>query len=165
MQQPLRKVFGRYQGAGYPRYSLSSTVTRRAKIRTAHHPRLALADDIGDGSSLRGSGNSDKPARRCRPELNKFIGLHCSFRNPTAEDDSANVSRVPGGPYMWKSAMVAAALFLPTCAADEEQRKAQREEFAKAAAEAEAQIAQQTTPDAKVTEGLAPRSILIAARL
>jgi glutathione S-transferase len=32
---------------------------------------------------------------------------------------------------------------LAVCAADEEQRKAQREEFAKAAAEAEAQIAQQ----------------------
>src|SRR5262249_27348399 len=46
--------------------------------------------------------------------------------------------------YMWKGAKVAAALFLlAACAADEEQRKAQREEFAKAAAEAEAQIAQQ----------------------
>jgi outer membrane biogenesis lipoprotein LolB len=45
---------------------------------------------------------------------------------------------------MWKGAKVAAALFLlAACAADEEQRKAQREEFAKAAAEAEAQIAQQ----------------------
>jgi len=48
------------------------------------------------------------------------------------------------GLYMWKGAKVAAALFLlAACAADEEQRKAQREEFAKAAAEAEAQIAQQ----------------------
>ena len=46
--------------------------------------------------------------------------------------------------YMWKGAKVAAALFLlAACAADEQQRKAQSEEFAKAAAEAEAQIAQQ----------------------
>ena len=45
---------------------------------------------------------------------------------------------------MWKGAKVAAVVFLlAACAADEEQRKAQREEFAKAAAEAEAQIAQQ----------------------
>jgi hypothetical protein len=35
------------------------------------------------------------------------------------------------------------SFFLAACAADEEQRKAQREEFAKAATEAEAQIAQQ----------------------
>src|SRR6516164_7462468 len=45
---------------------------------------------------------------------------------------------------MWEGAKVAAVLFLlAACAADEEQRRAQREEFAKAAAEAEAQIAQQ----------------------
>jgi len=45
---------------------------------------------------------------------------------------------------MWKGAMVASVLFLlAACAADEQQRKAQQEEYAKAAAEAEAQIAQQ----------------------
>ena len=45
---------------------------------------------------------------------------------------------------MRKGAMVAAALFLLTaCAANEELRKAQMDEAAKAAAEAEAQIAQQ----------------------
>jgi len=45
---------------------------------------------------------------------------------------------------MWKGATVAAVfLLLAACAADEEQRKAQQEEYAKAAAEAEAQIAQQ----------------------
>jgi hypothetical protein len=53
---------------------------------------LALADDTGDGSSFRGSGNSDNPARRCRSELNKVIGFALFFRNPTAEDDSAHVS-------------------------------------------------------------------------
>jgi hypothetical protein len=59
-------------------------------------------------------------------------------------DDGIVRRRGGGGPYMWKGAKVAAALFLlAACAADEEQRKAQREEFAKAAAEAEAQIAQQ----------------------
>jgi hypothetical protein len=59
-------------------------------------------------------------------------------------DDGIVHRRGGGGPYMWKGAKVAAALFLlAACAADEEQRKAQREEFAKAAAEAEAQIAQQ----------------------
>jgi len=65
---------------------------------------------------------------------------------------------------MWKGAKVAAALFLlAACAADEEQRKAQREEFAKAAAEAGSRS--RTMPDAKVTEGLALRPILIAAHL
>ena len=45
---------------------------------------------------------------------------------------------------MWKGATVAAVFFLlAACAANEEQRKAQRDENAKAAAEAEAQIAQQ----------------------
>jgi Flp pilus assembly protein TadD len=45
---------------------------------------------------------------------------------------------------MWKGAAVAAVFFLlAACAADEEQRRAQQEEYAKAAAEAEAQIAQQ----------------------
>jgi Flp pilus assembly protein TadD len=45
---------------------------------------------------------------------------------------------------MWKGATVAAVFFLLAgCAADEGQRKAQQEEYAKAAAEAEAQIAQQ----------------------
>jgi len=45
---------------------------------------------------------------------------------------------------MWKGATVAAVFFLLAgCAADEKQRKAQQEEYAKAAAEAEAQIAQQ----------------------
>jgi len=45
---------------------------------------------------------------------------------------------------MWKGAAVAAAfLLLGACAADEKQRKVQQEENAKAAAEAEAQIAQQ----------------------
>jgi hypothetical protein len=45
---------------------------------------------------------------------------------------------------MWKGAMVAAVFFLlAACAADEEQRRAQQEEYAKAAAQAEAQIAQQ----------------------
>jgi len=46
---------------------------------------------------------------------------------------------------MWKSARVAAALFLlAACAQDnKEQRKAESEEFAKATAQAEAQIAQQ----------------------
>ena len=59
-------------------------------------------------------------------------------------DDGIVRRRGGGGPYMWKGAKVAAALFLlAACAADEEQRKAQREEFAKATAEAEAQIAQQ----------------------
>jgi hypothetical protein len=44
---------------------------------------------------------------------------------------------------MWKGAKVAAVVFLlAACAADEEQRKAQRDEAAKAAAEAEAQMAQ-----------------------
>ena len=59
-------------------------------------------------------------------------------------DDGIVRRRGGRGSYMWKGAKVAAALFLlAACAADEEQRKAQREEFAKAAAEAEAQIAQQ----------------------
>ena len=59
-------------------------------------------------------------------------------------DDGIVRRRGGGGPYMWKGAKVAAVLFLlAACAADEEQRRAQREEFAKAAAEAEAQIAQQ----------------------
>jgi outer membrane biogenesis lipoprotein LolB len=45
---------------------------------------------------------------------------------------------------MWKGATVAAAfLLLGACAQDKEQKKAQQEENAKAAAEAEAQIAQQ----------------------
>jgi outer membrane biogenesis lipoprotein LolB len=46
---------------------------------------------------------------------------------------------------MWKGATVAALFFLllAACAANEEQRKAQQEESAKAAAEADAQIAQQ----------------------
>jgi len=45
---------------------------------------------------------------------------------------------------MWKGAKVAAALFLlAACAQDKEQRKAETEEFAKAAAQAEAQVAQQ----------------------
>ena len=45
---------------------------------------------------------------------------------------------------MWKGATVAAAfLLLGACAQDKEQNKAQQEENAKAAAEAEAQIAQQ----------------------
>ena len=45
---------------------------------------------------------------------------------------------------MWKGAMVAAVFFLlAACAADEQQRRAQQEEYAKAAAQAEAQIAQQ----------------------
>ena len=45
---------------------------------------------------------------------------------------------------MWKGATVAAVFFLlAACAADEEQRRAQQEEYAKAAAQAEAQIAQQ----------------------
>jgi outer membrane biogenesis lipoprotein LolB len=45
---------------------------------------------------------------------------------------------------MWKAAKVSAALFLlAACAQDKEQRKAETEEFAKAAAQAEAQIAQQ----------------------
>ena len=45
---------------------------------------------------------------------------------------------------MWKGATVVAVFFLlAACAADEEQRKAQQEEYAKAAAQAEAQIAQQ----------------------
>ena len=45
---------------------------------------------------------------------------------------------------MWKGAVVAAVFFLlAACAADEEQRRAQQEEYAKAAAQAEAQIAQQ----------------------
>ena len=45
---------------------------------------------------------------------------------------------------MWKGVTVAAVFFLlAACAADQEQRKAQQEEYAKAAAEAEAQIAQQ----------------------
>jgi hypothetical protein len=67
---------------------------------------------------------------------------------------------------MWKGANVAAALFLlAACAEDKEQLKAQTEEAAKAAAQAEAQIAQQDTSDAEVTEGPALRPILIAARL
>ncbi len=45
---------------------------------------------------------------------------------------------------MWKGATVAAAfLLLGACAQDKEQSKAQTEEFAKAAGEAAAQIAQQ----------------------
>ena len=45
---------------------------------------------------------------------------------------------------MWKGAKVAAALFLlAACAQDKEQRKAETEDFAKAVAQAEAQIAQQ----------------------
>jgi outer membrane biogenesis lipoprotein LolB len=45
---------------------------------------------------------------------------------------------------MWKGAKVAAALFLlAACAQDKEQRKAETEEFAKAVAQADAQIAQQ----------------------
>jgi hypothetical protein len=45
---------------------------------------------------------------------------------------------------MWKGATVAAALLLlGACAQDKEQNKAQTEEFAKAAGEAEAQIAEQ----------------------
>ena len=45
---------------------------------------------------------------------------------------------------MWKGAKVAAALFLlAACAQDKEQRTAETEEFAKAAAQAEAQVAQQ----------------------
>ena len=44
---------------------------------------------------------------------------------------------------MWKGATVAAVFsLLAACAANEEQRKAQQDENAKAAAEAEAQIAQ-----------------------
>jgi hypothetical protein len=45
---------------------------------------------------------------------------------------------------MWKGAKVVAAFFLlAACVDDKEQRKAQTDEFAKAAAEATAQIAQQ----------------------
>ena len=45
---------------------------------------------------------------------------------------------------MWKAAKVLAVFFLlAACAQDKEQRKAESEEFAKAAAQAEAQIAQQ----------------------
>jgi outer membrane biogenesis lipoprotein LolB len=45
---------------------------------------------------------------------------------------------------MWKGAAVGGSFFLlAACAANEEQRKAQQDENAKAAAEAEAQIAQQ----------------------
>jgi hypothetical protein len=45
---------------------------------------------------------------------------------------------------MWKGAtVVAALLLLGACAQDKEQNKAQAEEFAKAAREAEAQIAEQ----------------------
>ena len=51
---------------------------------------------------------------------------------------------LPGGFTMWKGATVAAAfLLLGACAQDKEQNKAQTEEFAKAAGEAAAQIAQQ----------------------
>jgi hypothetical protein len=52
--------------------------------------------------------------------------------------------RAREGLNMWNGAKVAAALFLlAACAEDKEQRKAQTDEFAKAAGEAEAQIAQQ----------------------
>jgi hypothetical protein len=45
---------------------------------------------------------------------------------------------------MWKGAKVAVALFfLAACAQSQEQRKSETEEFAKAAAQAEAQVAQQ----------------------
>jgi outer membrane biogenesis lipoprotein LolB len=45
---------------------------------------------------------------------------------------------------MWKGPMVASAfLLLGACAQDKERNKAQAEEFAKAAGEAEAQIAEQ----------------------
>jgi Flp pilus assembly protein TadD len=45
---------------------------------------------------------------------------------------------------MWKGALVAAVfILLAACAADEEQRRAQQKQYAKAAAQAETQIAQQ----------------------
>ena len=60
------------------------------------------------------------------------LTARCSSSSLRAED------------IMWKGATVAAVFFLlAACAADEQQRKAQQEEYAKAAAEAEAQIAQQ----------------------
>ena len=56
---------------------------------------FVLADDSGDGFSLRGSGNSDNPARRCRPARNKVIGLHCSSATQTAGGSRRRVSVSP----------------------------------------------------------------------
>ena len=44
---------------------------------------------------------------------------------------------------MWESAVVSAAVFFLAACAEDKEQKAQTEEFAKAAAEASAQIAQQ----------------------
>ena len=105
---------------------------------------FVLADDSGDGFSLRGSGNSDNPARRCRPARTKVTAC-LFFRNPAAGGRRwracVSPNCVRGGLYMWKGAKVAAALvLLAACAADEEQRKAQKKELAKAAAEAAAAV-------------------------
>src|SRR5262249_57987054 len=78
----LAMLSGRKKGAVYRSSLLSSTAAKNKKIGPADHPRLARADDTGDGSSLRGSGNSDNLARRCRSKLNKVIGLHCSSATP-----------------------------------------------------------------------------------
>ena len=111
---------------------------------------LDLLHDLLTRHNLAGFRREKSPA----PDISFNRGQVFAVNRPGAggqidfkaagSDDGIVRRRGGGGPYMWKGAKVAAVLFLlAACAADEEQRRAQREEFAKAAAEAEAQIAQQ----------------------